>query len=459
MFRKMKSKLAMVTVLAATISFLMLAPTVAGAVEVTFWSWGDWEFGWGPLFYEEVEKFNVEYPDIKITVQLLPGGQYSEKLTAALTAGTGPDALMVGGLGFQLIRQGLLQPWPEDIFPKDWMKNEFPLMASFLNFGGEYYWLAEGTSPWGLYYNRTHLAEAGITETEAPRTWDDLIALTKKLAKYDARGEITRQGIGLKGIEPWQALDSAYQMGGTLFSEDGKTSEMDSPQFREGVQFVSDLYLEHKVASADFPDFLTSFVSELASMTWVTTFLGGYCNDNAPEINWGLFPGSLPPVDKIAKPFSWGQTAMGTGWAVPVTTTPEKQRAAFSLIKFMMEDDEYLAKCTSKMGQVPTKTGLASRPEMQKPDIKVIAMVAPYTIAYGEIYSEIGGMVLSRMMDRILLENVSVDQAVADATAETDDILARLDVTLYPTEHGYTPPADMSVIENWRSGKTVFPLK
>jgi len=51
----------------------------------------------------------------------------------------------------------------------------------------------------GIFYDKDQWAEAGLTEEDIPKTWDQLIAVAQKLTKVDDNGKMTVAGFGFNG--------------------------------------------------------------------------------------------------------------------------------------------------------------------------------------------------------------------------------------------------------------------
>lgn len=457
MFKGKKSVLMALTVLVALCSF-MLVSVAATSTDLTVWCWSDWEVTLGPFFQETVEKFNKEHPDIKVTLQSFPNVQFNEKILPALATGTGPQMFPVSASIDKYVKADVLEPLPEKYFPKDWLEKNFPSVPRYFDFEGKYYTYSNGAMPWGVFYNKRLWAEAGLTDKDVPRTWDELVTVGKKLTEEDAKGNIIREALGVKGIEFAIINNLVAQRRGYLFSEDLTESLYNSSEVEEAVQFVYDLHYKDKITSAEFPVFIEAWTSELAAMVWVSTFLGGYTDQAVPDLNWGVFPGPLPSNERMPELWSWGVINHQCGLTVSQGATKEQKEAGFVFMRFLMDDPQFLANTAQALSVVPDKIGLLAYPEFQTPTARAISMMVGYGIPMGELITDLMYVVIPKAIDEIILNNAPIKETLDGVKREGDKILAKETGKVRVTERRYNPPSDMSVIENWRSGKIAFPI-
>jgi multiple sugar transport system substrate-binding protein len=333
-------------------------------------------------------------------------------------------------------------------------------MPQFFDFDGKYYMIPGGFMPVGLFYNRRLFAEAGLTEQDMPRTWDDLVTVGKKLAEKDAQGNLIREGLAMKGVESIMVNIAQVSLGGYLFTDEyGTESNYNSPQTKEAAQFIYDLFYKHKIASLEFPVFIESWASELAGMCWMSTFLGGYTDQAVPELNWGLAPAPLPGVDRMPELSAW--TMVTVSFDIPVVSayaTAEEKEAAFTLLRFLIDDEEFMVNTAKALSVIPSRIDLLTRPEFQTPINKVVTMLVDYGVYTGEDVVDLKWVLHPKWLERILLEHLPIDEALDQAKAEGDKILKKLGIKYRITERFYTHPGG-TAMEDWRSGKMAFPFK
>lgn len=193
-----------------------------------------------------------------------------QKSLPAIASGTGPN-LILGKIGkyYQFVERGVLEPYPEEYFPSIWVEENLPNAPwDALMYDGQYYVFPSAYMGDLLMYNRKHFEEVGLDPDNPPTTWDELIAVAKKLTKTDASGNITRAGFVPGDQFPF--LTYTYQLGGNIIKikEDGtRVANMNSPEVLEAFKFLTDFYTKHDVITPEFPDFVEAIGTESASMT------------------------------------------------------------------------------------------------------------------------------------------------------------------------------------------------
>lgn len=218
-------------------------------IRITCWDSGD---ALEP-FTNAIKSFEAANPDIKVQLECIPQ-DYGTKLLAQLAAGSAPDIFTVGdGDVAKYVQQGAVAPLDDYISGADSldMGAFLPGVAEFGQVGGKTYFLTKDYSPLVLYYNKALFDEAGVAYPTADWTWDDLLAAAQKLTKPDG----SQWGIAIPNswYDPtWLrgVLPLIYQNGGTVISDDGKTTDghLNSPATVEALQWYADLVLKHKVA-------------------------------------------------------------------------------------------------------------------------------------------------------------------------------------------------------------------
>ncbi len=147
------------------------APAVAqDPVELTVMHWGNQGEEW---WQQRFTDFQVEHPNVTFKQDIVPYGQYIDKLGAYNLAGDGPDVL--------LTEPGNILAYPDMNLPLGDIVDQ-AAYAGTEAFCYPDYDCANGevlAIPWSLqahpiYYNKAILAEAGVTTP--PVTWKDMDA-------------------------------------------------------------------------------------------------------------------------------------------------------------------------------------------------------------------------------------------------------------------------------------------
>lgn len=209
-----------------------------------------------------IAEFQEKYPNIKIEYTYTNATQYPNMLQAALSGNDLPDIFTsIGNFPTdQLVKLGAIREI-NDIIPKDKRGEYTPgiwLEGSTLLNGDLYaYPLAdprEANSE--MFYNKEALKQAGMTEQDLPKTWDELIAFGKNVQTASG-GKVYGLVIGAKSFSYTAVV--AAQMASAISPEvstDTNTPntfnyltgkyQLDSPGYVQSVEFFKKL-LDEKV--------------------------------------------------------------------------------------------------------------------------------------------------------------------------------------------------------------------
>jgi sn-glycerol 3-phosphate transport system substrate-binding protein len=294
-----------------------------------------------------VEEFETQNPDVDVNAVYAGGYQDVEVAARAAMASGNPPALalMQATQMYDLIDLGFIKAFdelattPED---KEWLAGFYPaFMANGTDAEGKTWGIPFQRSTAVQYWNKDLFRKAGLDPEKPPATWDEVISVA---AQAQAQGGAD-WGIGIPSSSSWLYQAMALENGATLAAPDGKSTQLDSSEAIEALQWYADLSLVHKVqapgviASGTLPQ---AFFEGKFAMMWQSTGSLTYVLDNAPfEVGVAMLPANK-------------QKGVATGGAnlyVFASAAEEQQNAAFRLIKFLTEPEQ-AAKWTIATGYV-----------------------------------------------------------------------------------------------------------
>lgn len=133
-------------------------------------------------FRASATEWNKAHPDSEINYQYFQNDPYKQKLRTAVGAGNGPVLFENwGGGGLKsYVDAGKVADLTSDLDANpQWRNRIFPSVLKSATFDGKVYGVpANGVQPVVLYYNKELFEKVGA---QPPKTWDDLLALVKKL--------------------------------------------------------------------------------------------------------------------------------------------------------------------------------------------------------------------------------------------------------------------------------------
>ena len=231
---------------------------------ITVWAMG----AEGDKLPDLAKQFEAANPGVKINVTAIPWDAAHDKFTTAITAGSTPDAAMVGTTWMgEFAGMNALDPTPSSIDKSQF----YP--------GAQKTTEVKGTSfgvPWyvetRLVYYRTDLAKKAGYSTP-PTDWQGLKAMSK--AMQTKAGAKWGMGFQAGGTGSWQSvMPFAWSAGADLSKNSGKSYNFDSPQLLDAVKYYQSYFtdgISDKAAPATpttEPDFVSGKVPMFISGPW-----------------------------------------------------------------------------------------------------------------------------------------------------------------------------------------------
>ncbi len=193
-----------------------------------------------------IGEFNQATPDVEVKTTSYGPAEILPKYLAAVAAGAPPDIFHAPGyvppdLAFNKV-----------IVPVDEMVRLDP--TTYKNFdpitiyGGRRYGVPVNGGLGVMCYNLELMEKAGLDPAKLPETWDDLVAVARKLSSpaENQWGLMLGNKAGFTTSQVyWTFLQAA---GGELFTADGKASAFNSEPGLETLAFLADAVHKHKIS-------------------------------------------------------------------------------------------------------------------------------------------------------------------------------------------------------------------
>ena len=242
------------------------------------------------MFNTTLDSFRSLAPEVQFDFEPIPGN-YAEKLQLMLGTNTSPDLFFIKGyLAPSYMSFKILEPLDNYIEkePEIDIQDFYPNLLQAFQRDGKQYGLPKDFAPYVLFYNKTMFQEASLDSL--PKTWDDLVAFSRKLTK-DLDGDGTTDQFGLV-LEPSteMLMPFVFQNGGNFQNPDGSLGITDDP-FVEALEFYHGLYKEGiatihtDVGQGWNGDTFGRGISAMClSGGWLIPFL----KSNYPDLDWGV---------------------------------------------------------------------------------------------------------------------------------------------------------------------------
>jgi multiple sugar transport system substrate-binding protein len=205
--------------------------------EMTWLGWSAQQEFLLPAYQEAVDAFGVQHPESKL-LSVSSGGNYREKYTTLVAAGTPPDVAdvhwqqHVRDVGPSGLTQDLAARLKVDAYPKDYVGWE-PYAWRGKQYGVP--WAVQST---GLFYNKALFDAAGIAYPDERWTWERFADAARRLVKPGADAANTVWGAadqGGRNVGWVNALVHAF--GGALFSPDYTATLITRPETLAALEF------------------------------------------------------------------------------------------------------------------------------------------------------------------------------------------------------------------------------
>lgn len=291
---------------------------------------------WKPVF----DAFNEGQSDIQARYMPLGGNygpEYLQNLQTRIAAGNAPDVFYIPEEQLAAFAaRNVIVPIDPLVQGSDVRLDEFfPAHIERLRYRDQLWGLPRDGAPSALFYNADLFDAAGVGYPDETWDWNAFLGAARTLTKRDEGGRPTQLGTGRGEWVNW-----VWQAGGEVLDGAGTACLLGEPAAIEGLRFVRDLVLEHRVAPsaedlADQEEADMFTAGRLAMLFSSRGGLGTICNGAEFRFNAAV----IPTGQRRAVRTNVGPTVIWSG-----SRNPE---AAFELVKFIASTEGQRLKISS----------------------------------------------------------------------------------------------------------------
>ncbi|MFI6346114.1 extracellular solute-binding protein [Streptomyces sp. NPDC050560] len=318
------------------------------------------------VIQDAVHGFEKLHPDVHVDVH---SGQQDTKITQVVASGGDVDVLLtnlnatlgtacktMSDLAPYMKRDGVSTSQFQDIF------------ARATAFDGRRCSLPTTSDVYGLYYNKTLLARAGMTQP--PRTLDQLESMALKLTTYKKDGSIKTLGFDpLVGFQQ-NTSGTLSAAAGVTWTKNGDSAIATSEPWHRLLAWQRDFvhkigYDKLKTFSAGLGDewsadnaFQTGRIAMALDGEWRVAFI----QDQAPHLKYGTAP--FPVLDGGGRRYGGGFVSAAD---VGVNKRSNHKEAAWALVKYLTTDTGAAVRIANGIKNIPTLKAAAESPGLQAP--------------------------------------------------------------------------------------------
>lgn len=198
------------------------------------------------LFNDIAAAYKADHPEVSVTYEAVPYGEFPTTLTTQIAGGNAPDLTWLTETGaFDFLAAGAMYPLTETFRNTEGYALEDFAQASLDSWSqaGELYFYPFSTSPFAVFVNNDLVREAGQKtpgELVSEGNWD-----WQRVVEIGAavKANTGKHGLVFRDFEytSWTRLAPLYTGWDVkLWSEDGKTCTMTSPEMVDAMTFLHD---------------------------------------------------------------------------------------------------------------------------------------------------------------------------------------------------------------------------
>lgn len=372
------------------------------------------------MFVKKVEEWG-KAKGIAVEVVMINQNETVQRVSAALEAGTMPDALDLGRDFMLLLSQNgqlaKLDELYQDIGNSHggWLASVNSVVSS-AGFGGHIYGIPYAAAGANILFRRHDILEAAGYAT-APQSWEEL----SQMATAQNPPQTYGMGFALSNVGDANLTTTMLQSwGGRIADDTGTSCTLDSPETRAFLEWITEAF-----SAGLFPPGVTTWDGagdNTAYQSGNALFIANpgsvYLNikENDPELleatRFSALPGGpamrIAPVSTVVR-------------AIPVSTSDAKRELAEDLFRFLAEDDFMAAYMNAAIygpalqSQVGFSVFKDSPVHMGLLDVALNGTAGSFPDVDNAAFSEYQTNFLTpKMIQRIVVDNLSIDQAIAE---------------------------------------------
>lgn len=357
------------------------------------------------------------HPGITIEEGLRVSSGYNELtqiVAADLAAGREVDVVMSGN--------SQLRFWVDtyDPIPLDPSSLAATYDQSYLDIGtvdGVAYMAPFQVSFPALFFNKDLMIEAGLDPDDPPTTYSELFEAARALEPVS---EGVPLGLPTDTLADWIVQAAVQSAGGEFIDADGQAA-FDTPEGREGLALYGVPAAEGLTQVVPYDDLATIFVTGTTPLV-ISTVAGTARLAEAvgDGFDWGVVPMPIPDGGQARFP------AGGNGWLV-LSEDECEQAFAAELVAEMLSPD-VLDEALRVSSYVPVDHEARERlladtaiPAQQRVGYEYDQPMTPWGGWPGDTAPQ-ANEIIFEMTQRIVSQDVPVDEAIADATAQIEEL-------------------------------------
>jgi len=285
--------------------------------EITY---GFWDPNQQPAMEKIISAFEEKYPDVTVTPAITPFTQYFTTLQTQASSNTLPDTFWMDMAHFGLYASNeQLDPIDDMVTAGTIDPGKYPeSLTEFYAYDGSQYGVPKDADTNAMWINKALFEQAGVPLPEADWTYDDFRSTSSKI--HDALGSEGVYGTAFYVYGQTTYYSSVFAYGGSVVSEDGKSSGWDDAGSVKGLQVWADLIEDGSAPTVQQ-------LSETRGNDWFTSGKAAMFPSVAGA-SVALIAGAPNAADYVAVPLPQGDRKATVGHAIANVVNARSQNLA-----------------------------------------------------------------------------------------------------------------------------------
>ncbi len=237
-------------------------PAECSNVQLTYWN--PFTGPDGPFMGQMVDNFNAANPNVQVTMNTIPGGEYGTQFETAAAANQLPDvAIMWADQVATWAYRGVFRPIDDLAQQIGVSAGDFPEPVwQAGEVAGNRYGIPLDIHPQVMFYNQDLLTAVGINAP--PMTREEFEAAAQAMTKEGQNGFMITTGFPIGAI--FQTLLRQY--GGSAFNEDGSQVAFNSEAGVQALQWMKQAQEKYSQPNLEVDAELNAFKGGTVGMIW-----------------------------------------------------------------------------------------------------------------------------------------------------------------------------------------------
>ncbi|HEX2282680.1 MAG TPA: sugar ABC transporter substrate-binding protein, partial [Thermomicrobiales bacterium] len=405
--------------------------TAAQDQPLTFWQFyapGGDVASQATWFEEMVQSWN-DQNDVQIELRYIPSSEYisGSTLSTAFASQEGPDIFIISPGDFlRYYNGGVLQ----DLTPfmeQEAIDDFFPDVLATRMVDGKVFGLPMEVEPMAFFYSRAAWDEAGLTDSDIPQTWDQLLEVGQQLTTDQRFGVLFDTNPGYYQNFTWYPF--MWQGGAEIQVPETNTSGMRDPGAVAALKFWQDAVnagvAPRTVLGGGGWDVVPNLSTGYCAIQNVGIWAISALQENAPDFEYGIFKLPIPEGGTYT-------TDLG-GWAFVANSQGQNPEAAAQFIVWalgsMSEDSiqRGVTWCTEAKSDMAPRQSVQEVAEQGGFSEGPLAQFAQEILPGGRAEPRVTPEIYKSISDAIqaaMLNGTEPEQAAEQAATEIEAFLA-----------------------------------